>query len=104
MYREIVKPLLFIAGAMLLAFLVHRVGAEPIMRTLRALAWWQFILICLPYAVILAVDTLGWRFAFARDRAPFWRLYGATRRRSTQRRHRGRLGGRRGGQSLAGEA
>ena len=72
-----VKPLLFIAGAMLLAFLVHRVGAEPIMRTLRALAWWQFILICLPYAVILAVDTLGWRFAFARDRAPFWRLYGA---------------------------
>ena len=24
-----------------------------------------------------ALDTLGWRFAFARDRAPFWRLYGA---------------------------
>jgi uncharacterized protein (TIRG00374 family) len=25
----------------------------------------------------MAVDTLGWRFAFARDRAPFHRLYGA---------------------------
>ena len=62
------KPLLFVAGAILLAVLVHRVGT---------LAWWQFILICLPYGVILAVDTLGWRFAFARDRAPFWRLYGA---------------------------
>jgi len=71
------KPLLFVAGAILLAVLVHRVGTEPILATLRTLAWWQFILICLPYGVILAVDALGWRFAFARDRAPFWRLYGA---------------------------
>jgi hypothetical protein len=31
----------------------------------------------LPYAVIMAVDTLGWRFAFPRDAAPFHRLYGA---------------------------
>jgi len=72
-----VKPLLLVAGAILLVILVHRVGAEPILATLRALTWWQFVLICLPYGVIVAVDTLGWRFAFARDRAPFWRLYGA---------------------------
>src|SRR5438093_10940297 len=72
-----VKRLLLLAGAILLAVLVPRVGAEPVLATLRALAWWQFILICLPYGVILAVDTLGWRFAFARDGAPFWRLYGA---------------------------
>ena len=72
-----VKPLLFVAGAVLLAVLIHRVGAEPILATLRALAWWQFVLVCLPHGVILAVDTLGWRFAFAQDRAPFWRLYGA---------------------------
>jgi glycosyltransferase 2 family protein len=72
-----VKPLLFVAGAVLLAVLIHRVGAEPILATLRALAWWQFVLVCLPYGGIVAVDTLGWRFAFTRDRAPFWRLYGA---------------------------
>jgi uncharacterized membrane protein YbhN (UPF0104 family) len=72
-----VKPLLFVAGAILLAVLVHRVGTEAILVTLGALAWWQFVVICLPYGVIFAVDTLGWRFAFARDRAPFWRLYGA---------------------------
>ena len=72
-----VKPLLFVAGAILLVVLVHRVGTEPIVTTLRTLAWWQFLLICLPYAVIVAVDTLGWRFAFTRDRASFWRLYGA---------------------------
>ena len=72
-----VKRLLLLAGAILLAVLVHRVGAEPVLATLRALAWWQFIVICLPYSVIAAVDTLGWRFAFARGGAPFWRLYGA---------------------------
>jgi uncharacterized membrane protein YbhN (UPF0104 family) len=72
-----VKPLLFAAGATVLGILIHRVGTEPIAATLRALAWWQFAVICLPYGVIVAVDTLGWRFAFSRDRAPFWRLYGA---------------------------
>src|SRR2546428_13139791 len=72
-----VKRLLLLAGAILLAVLVHRVGAEPVLATLRALAWWQFVIICLPYGVIAAVDTLGWRFAFARDRAPLWRLYRA---------------------------
>ena len=72
-----VKTVLLVLGAVLLGVLVHRVGAEPILETLRRLAWWQFPLVCLPYAVIMAADTLGWRFAFARDRAPFWRLYGA---------------------------
>jgi uncharacterized protein (TIRG00374 family) len=72
-----IKPLLFVAGSILLAVLIHRVGAEPILATLRSLSWWQFVLICLPYSIIMAVDTLGWRFAFARDRAPFWRLYTA---------------------------
>ena len=71
------KPLLLLAGVILLAVLVHRVGVEPVLATLRALAWWQFVVICLPYSVIAAVDTLGWRFAFARGGAPFWRLYGA---------------------------
>src|SRR2546429_26301 len=71
------KRLLLLAGVILLAVLVHRVGAEPVLATLRALAWWQFIVICLPYSVIAAVDTLGWRFAFAPGGAPFWRLYGA---------------------------
>jgi hypothetical protein len=33
--------------------------------------------VCLPYAVITAVDTLGWRYAFPRDPAPFLRLVGA---------------------------
>lgn len=72
-----VKAILLVLGIALLAVLVYRVGTEPIIETLRRLAWWQFALVCLPYAAIMAADTLGWRFAFARDRAPFWRLFGA---------------------------
>jgi glycosyltransferase 2 family protein len=72
-----IKTVLFVLGVVLLGTLVYRVGAEPILQTLRRLAWWQFALVCLPYALIMAADTLGWRFAFARDRASFWRLFGA---------------------------
>ena len=71
------KTVLLVLGAVVLGVLVYRVGTEPILETLHRLTWWQFALICLPYAAIMAVDTLGWRFAFARDRAPFRRLYGA---------------------------
>jgi uncharacterized membrane protein YbhN (UPF0104 family) len=64
-------------GVVLLGVLLYRVGTDPILETLRRLTWWQLVLVCLPYAAVMAVDTLGWRFAFARDRAPFWRLLGA---------------------------
>ena len=74
---RILKIVLLVAGVVVLGVLVHRVGTEPILETLRRLTWWQFVLICLPYAAIMAVDTLGWRFAFALDRASFRRLYAA---------------------------
>jgi glycosyltransferase 2 family protein len=74
---RIFKTVLLILGVALLGVLVHRVGTGAILEALSRLTWWQFVVICLPYAAIMAVDTLGWRFAFARDRAPFRRLYRA---------------------------
>ena len=71
------KIVFLVLGVGLLGVLLYRVGTDPILETLRRLTWWQFVLVCLPYAAVTAVDTLGWRFAFARDRAPFWRLLGA---------------------------
>jgi uncharacterized membrane protein YbhN (UPF0104 family) len=73
----ILKRLLLVAGVLVLGVLVYRVGLAAIVDTLARLAWWQFLLVSLPYGFIAMVDTLGWRFAFARDRAPFWRLFGA---------------------------
>lgn len=72
-----VKTVLLVLGALLLAALVYRVGAKAILETMARLSWWQFLLVCIPSTASMACDTLGWRFAFARDRAPFWRLYGA---------------------------
>ena len=74
---RVLKPVLLVAGLVLVGVLVYRVGAGPIVETLARLTWWQFALVCLPYGLISAVDTLGWRFAFTRDRAPFHRLFGA---------------------------
>ncbi|HEY7520388.1 MAG TPA: lysylphosphatidylglycerol synthase transmembrane domain-containing protein [Methylomirabilota bacterium] len=74
---RILKTVLLVGGVVLVAVLIYRIGTEPIAETLGRLAWWQFVVICLPYAAIMVVDTCGWRFAFARDRAPFWRLYRA---------------------------
>jgi uncharacterized protein (TIRG00374 family) len=74
---RILKTVLLVVGVLVLGALVYHIGTEPILETLQRLTWWQFLLICLPYAAVMALDTLAWRFAFARDRAPFRRLYGA---------------------------
>jgi uncharacterized protein (TIRG00374 family) len=71
------KLVLLVLGIAIIAFSVHRIGWTPILETLARLTWWQLVVVCVPYAVIMAVDTLGWRFAFPRNPAPFHRLYGA---------------------------
>jgi uncharacterized protein (TIRG00374 family) len=72
-----VKAVLLVLGIAVIALAVHRIGPGPILEALARLTWWQLLLICMPYAGIAAVDTLGWRFAFPRATAPLHRLYGA---------------------------
>jgi uncharacterized protein (TIRG00374 family) len=72
-----IKAVLLVLGIVVVALSVYRVGPAPILETLARLAWWQLVLVCVPYGAIMAVDTLGWRFAFPREAAPFRRLYGA---------------------------
>jgi glycosyltransferase 2 family protein len=72
-----VKAVLLVLGLAVIAWSVYHIGPAPILEALARLAWWQLLLVCLPYAAIMAVDTLGWRFAFPRAAVPFSRLYGA---------------------------
>ena len=72
-----VKALLLVVAVAAIALAVHRIGPSPILEALARLRWWQLLLVCLPYAGIAVVDTLGWRFAFPRAAAPFHRLCGA---------------------------
>ena len=74
---RIVKIVFLILGLALIAWTVHRIGPGPILSALERLTWWQLVLVCVPYAVIMAVDTLGWRYAFTGEPAPFHRLFGA---------------------------
>src|SRR2546426_11957966 len=63
-----------VLGLAILAVLVGLVGRdEALAATARALGW-RSLLVCLTFALIMCVDTLGWRFAFAYDRVPFFRL------------------------------
>lgn len=71
------RVLLLLAGAALLGLLLAGVGPARVLAALDRLAWWQFALLCLPHAVVLALDSLGWRYAFARDRVPFGTLLAA---------------------------
>jgi uncharacterized protein (TIRG00374 family) len=71
------RLVLLLAGCAAVVFLVVRIGVGSLVSAFQTLTWWQFLLVCLPYALIMTVDTLGWRFAFSRDRVPFLSLLGA---------------------------
>jgi len=74
---RVVRSLATVAGLALMVILIVRVVSdEALSATARALGW-RSLLVCLPFALIMAVDTLGWRYAFAYDRVPFLRLVAA---------------------------
>lgn len=74
---RVLRTALLVVGAVLLAWLVVRFGAGAIASSLARVAGWQLGLICLVHGLAMAIDTLGWRYAFAGDRVPFRRLLAA---------------------------
>lgn len=74
---RIFRSLATVAGLAIVVILIVRVGSdEALTATARGLGW-RSLLVCLPFALIMAVDTLGWRYAFVYDRAPYLRLVAA---------------------------
>ncbi len=74
---KVLRAALLVGGVATLVFLVVRIGAGPVVSSLSRLAWWQFLIVCLPYGVGMAVDTLGWRYAFAGEPPPYTRMLAA---------------------------
>ena len=68
---------LFVGGIAVLVWLVLRIGPGAITASLSRVTWWQFALICLAHGGAMAIDTLGWRYAFTRDRVSFGTLLAA---------------------------
>src|SRR6266542_1757585 len=74
---RLLRIVFLVAGVAVLGWLVVRFGAGAVAASLAQVAWWQFVLICLVYGLSMAVDTFGWRYAFASDRVPLRRLFAA---------------------------
>src|SRR5258708_5868550 len=56
---RIVKLVLSIVGLAVIAWSIHHIGWAPVLEALARLTWWQGVLVCLPYAAIMAGDTPG---------------------------------------------
>ena len=72
--RRVLRAALLIAGAALFALLVWQIGPRAIGASFARLGPSLFIVLVFPFCLITAFDTLGWRYAFRRDRVGFWPL------------------------------
>lgn len=71
------RTISIVVGLAILVLLIVVVGKEATLAAATHALGWRSLLLCLPFALIMAVDTLGWRYAFAYDRVPFTRLMAA---------------------------
>jgi uncharacterized protein (TIRG00374 family) len=71
------RPLWLVAGLVIVGVVVMRVGIDAARAAAASALSWQTLALCLPFAAIMAVETLGWRYAFPQDRARFFPLVSA---------------------------
>ena len=72
---ERARLILLLAGIGAVVYLVHGIGPAVVWHTVRDLSWRLLVLLVFPTSAAMLVDTLGWRFAFARPPRPFGRLF-----------------------------
>ena len=63
--------LLLASGAILLGWLVLRNDPVAVLGAVSGLSWRLLIVLVFPFSVVVVLDTLGWRYAFADSRVPF---------------------------------
>jgi len=71
------RLVLLALGTVLCIVLLWRTGVDPVLSTFATLSWRLPLLLCFPACLMIACDTLGWRFSFRRDRVPFRTLFSA---------------------------
>jgi putative membrane protein len=68
---------LFVCGAALFVWLLATIGPGAVVQAFSDLSWRLLIILVFPFGITTLLDTLGWRYAFRRDRVPFRALLGA---------------------------
>lgn len=74
---RLVRLGLLLLGVALLVALIVENDPRAILASLRQLSWRLAILVLFPAVLVMVLDTLGWRYAFLEDRAPFGWLVSA---------------------------
>src|SRR5687768_3258121 len=68
--------MLILAGVLLIAYLIHRIGAAEILSAFRSLSWRLVLVLIFPTCLVAITDTVAWRFTFLRPPRSFARLFG----------------------------
>lgn len=68
---RVARLVLLVLGAVLLGVLIARNDPGAALAAIAQLGWRLGLVVCFPFVLVTTLDTLGWRFAFARDRVPF---------------------------------
>jgi uncharacterized protein (TIRG00374 family) len=74
---KLLRLLLLLLGVTLLGVLVAKNDPAEIFASIGRLSWRLAVIVAFPFALVTVADTLGWRFAFRRDRVGFGTLLGA---------------------------
>jgi uncharacterized membrane protein YbhN (UPF0104 family) len=64
------RAALFLGGTALFAYVVRAVGPDAVAGAFATLSWRLGIVLIFPFTILFTLDTLGWRFAFPRERVP----------------------------------
>ena len=56
------------------AYLVATTGLQTLLAPVQSLSWWLLLVVVFPAALVVTLDTFGWRFAFRRNLASFLTL------------------------------
>ncbi len=72
-----IRLILLAVGVAFLGYLVAQVGPETLLASFQAISWRLLLILGFPFALVTVLDTLGWRYAFRRDLAPFSTLLAA---------------------------
>ncbi len=68
------KILLLVVGSAILFGLIYKVGPSTIYYHLSTLKW-KILLLLLPYFLVFALDTMGWKYAFTKIKISFKDLF-----------------------------
>lgn len=68
------RAALLVGGVALFGVLLWEIGPRVIVASFGQLGWRLVLVLVFPFSLIAVCDTLGWRFAFSRDRVSFLAL------------------------------